>query len=480
MTTATITSATQLGKTTIRGDRLDVSEGNELLLDGVSASSLIDEFGSPLFVVSEAGLRDNFRRFHTAFVKNWPEKVEVLYAMKANPTLAVRSILSEEGAGADCFSVGELEAALGTGTPARLVVLNGSNKSAAALRLAVESGVGVNIDADDEVDRLIALASEMSDRRPIQVKLRLKVLPKSFESFSSDSTGKAGEDLREYLMRKKWGFTVEPAAVIIRRLLAHPALDLTGYHLHVPRVTQDASFLAGWAGQLAEDIAALRDLTSYTPSVMDIGGGWPRERDPESRSLELNATTIEDYAAAVCAALRDGLTAYQVRLPQLWLEPGRYLVGNAVALLGTVGSIKRDCDLVWVNTDISTNLLARIDATGCVHHVIAATGMHRPLDEVATIAGSTCVDSFLAQDRDVPIYQRGDLVAVLDAGMYAESTSNQFNGLPRPATVLLNGGRADLIRRAEKTRDVFARDVIPARLRVTSTAFGGAESKETK
>src|SRR5262249_48917569 len=150
-------------------------------------------------------------------------------------------------------------------------------------------------------------------------------------------------------------------------------------------------------------------------------------------------------------------------LPELWLEPGRYIVGNAVLMLASVGAIKRDAGRMWVHVDACTNHLMRIDTSASWHQILPASGMDAPLDAIVDIVGSTCIPSVLGTDRPMPALQAGDVIAILDTGMYADAISNQFNGVPRPATVLIGNGDAVVIRRRETIDDLYARDVIPPR-----------------
>ena len=212
-------------------------------------------------------------------------------------------------------------------------------------------------------------------------------------------------------------------------------------------------------------VVAIHEATGFHPRILDLGGGWPRERDPESRSLARNPHTIEEYANEVSRAMLPVLRHAAISIPELWLEVGRYLVGNAVCLLGRVGAIKRDLNQVWINVDCSTNTLMRVDTSASRYHVFAASGMFRPLVERAHVVGPTCIDSLFAEGHPMPRVKRGDAVAILDAGMYAETTSTQFNGIPRPATVLVSGHRHELIKRRETVEDVFALHRIPERLR---------------
>lgn len=445
-------------------DCLAVSEEGDLLIEGMPARSLADQFGTPLYVISEAAIRGSYRRIEAAFSRAWPSRVRVLYAIKANNNQAVRQLLALEGAGSDCFGEAELYASFLGGADPNLVVVNGSNKSPEEIRRAVALGVRINIDAEEEID-LIAQAAHATDRLG-RVALRLKVAPDDLASGGSDYFAVPAGLLSDFLEREKWGFSLTGAIPLLKDILQRAELRLEGYSTHVGRFSADPQTYALWARGLARMVVSLGRELSYWPATLNLGGGWPRERDPESRLRGSCAAPIEEYAEAVCAALRVELLNGDAPPPELWLESGRYVVGNAAVLLGRVGAIKRDCGRVWVNVDASTNNLMRRDTSESAYAVVPAERLREPLAETVDVVGPTCVESRLGDDVRMPILRRGDLIAVLDAGMYAETTSTQFNGLPRPATVLVGGDQVDLIKERETLADVFEKHRIPERLRI--------------
>jgi diaminopimelate decarboxylase len=444
-------------------DRLGVSDSGDLRIEQCGVRELLDHYGSPLFVASEATLRENYQRIYRAFANIWPASVEILYAIKANNNLAIRSVLYSEGAGSDCFGVAEMYATFMGGADPAFVVLNGSNKTQEELAKAVELGVTINIDSEDEIEVLNALA-EVVDR-VANVNVRLKIVPPEYASEASDYFG-VPTALDQYLRREKWGFSTDAAIRLVERIGNCRNLRQTGFSLHVGRVSSRPEMFRMWAAETARIVTAIKKATGFSPNTLDIGGGWARERDPESRSLELNPYTIEHYAKAVGDTLLSSFRQNGLKIPQLWLEVGRYIVGNALMLIGTTGTIKRDAGQTWINVDCSTNTLMRVDTAASRHHVFAATEMHRPLTEVAHVVGPTCIDSFFAENHRMPSMKRGDPIVILDTGMYAETTSTQFNGMTRPATVLVSGRRHELIKRRETIEDVFALHRIPERLRI--------------
>lgn len=382
------TPADQLNELKTSSDRLDIDGNGDLVIEQVSASALLEKFGSPLYVTSEATLRENFRRIQTAFAHAWPKPVNVMYAIKTNTNLAIRAILHQEGAGGDCFGEGELHATFEGGADPVKIALNGSNKSIESLRIGVEKGVTVNIDAREEIDQLVTICQALG--KTVKVNIRLKAMSDNYQAVNNEYLG--GADLVEYVRRSKWGFSVETAEHLVKDIQTKPELDLTGFSCHIGRVSQGLAFLKEYGRSVGSMVVALELRTGFTPRVLDIGGGWARQRDPESKSLALHETQVEECVSAACGAILNQLNGARLEIPVLWAEPGRYIIGNAMILLSTVGNVKQDLGLTWVNIDASTNDLPRIDTSGSAYHVVAASGMHRPSDQVVSIVGGTCAD----------------------------------------------------------------------------------------
>lgn len=206
-------------------DSLAVGPGGELLIDGCSARSLVERFGSPLYVISERTLRRNLRRLIDGLAARWPRPTRVLYAIKSNNNLAIRAIANSEGAGGDCFGLGEIYATFAGGADPAMIVLNGSSKPDAELARAVELGLTVNIDGEDEAPRLAALAPAAGRR--IGVNLRLKIAAPSLDRFAPDYAG-AGSGMTDEVLPAQWGLSIPLAARIAREVSALPSLDLRG------------------------------------------------------------------------------------------------------------------------------------------------------------------------------------------------------------------------------------------------------------
>lgn len=446
-------------------DRLWVGPDGALMVDKCSADDLVRQFGSPQFVLVEATLRENFKRMRNAFSAEWPGEVAILHSIKANANIAVRSVAHAEGCGSDCSSLGELAIAEFGGTSSRLTTLNGSNKQEEEVKRATAMGAVVVIDSVEEVSGIAAWAQEIG--RTARVMIRLRPFdPRFFEDFQSDGYPQSG-GYADTIGRKKWGLSPASARAAMAEIGSRPALLLEGFHAHIGRFSRSVDLFAHNLGFAAGIVADLSRATGYWPSILDIGGGWPRDRDPEARSREPNPVTIERYAAAACNSFEQAFEPLALPFPELWIESGRYALGNAGVLLATVGVVKRDADRTWVNIDASGELMVLVQNFGAMNHVTVATDMERPLSMHADIVGPTCVAALFAKQCPLPAVRKGDLVAVLDAGAYAEAQASQFNSIPRPATVLVNGEHADLIRRRETLEDLLAPQLVPTRLRRT-------------
>jgi diaminopimelate decarboxylase len=406
-------------------------------------------------------IRANVRRLRAAFEERWAQ-VTLLFATKANSNLAIRRILVQEGTGGDCFGLGELELSLRAGVPREKLVMNGSNKQSEAVRAAIDCGVTLNIDDPSELDSTAAIAEELGRRAHIC----LRLLP-----FSYVDPATLAPDLCQIAADRshdKWGMDRQTLHEIVPRALADERLRLRGLHLHVSRLRPTTEHFTLAAQLVAVCMTELRDMYGWEPELLDFGGGYAHERDPESGEPAGShpVATPEEYAEAITATLRAALAERRLREPHLLLEPGRRLVSNATVLLTRVGVVKRLPSGVatWVNVDASTNHCPRAPLQGYYYEIVHATKGCSVPEMTANVVGPTCVVDLLGEGRSLPAVATGDLLAVLDVGGYAEVLSNQFNMLPRPANVLVTDSDSVIIRRPESIDDMLATQVVPAHL----------------
>lgn len=445
-------------------DQLSVDKTGNLLIEEVSARELINQYGSPLYVLSETTIRKNYNRIKKAFEKNWPKPINILYAIKSNPNIAIRSILYSEGAGGDCFSLGEIQATFEGGADPEKIVVNGSYKPDEVIQKAIKLGLTINLDSEEEVDSVERIAIKMGSS--VKVAIRMKVLPEDyFKDFESDLFKRP--DFLNSMRRSKWGEIEDGVLRIIKRLKDHSHLKLFGYHTHLGRASREPQMFGAISFECAKSISNIFQKTGFAPSMIDLGGGWARERDPESGGDTQNPYSIENYAEEVCKTMLPIFEKKKVPLPEIWIESGRYLIGNAGVFLTSVGLIKEDKDLnfTWVNVDSSTNDMLQVDLFDYKYSALVAEGMNRPNSQKVDLVGMTCVPSVFLRDFNIPNIQVGEIIAILDSGMYSEAKGNNFNSLPRPASALVRGNVSYLIRKRETINDLFSSMKVPVHLR---------------
>ena len=440
---------------------LAVHDGR-LRVEGCAASDLAARFGTPLHVVSEDQLRRNARRLHAAFAAAWPHgDVRLLPSIKANLTLALRHVLNEEGTGCDVFGAGELEVALRAGTDPALISLNGPAKDDALLERAVRLGVRVTLDSADELERLGAVAGRLGRRAVARVRLR----PPLPGLTAPTDLAASPVPIAEAVLAYKPGI----ALADLLGVRVPDGVEVRGAHLHFPRHTTDvearATAVRAFAAQVGELSAA---WGGWRPRELDVGGGIPSPRDPTGRALEREVAPpapLDAYARAtgdaLAAGLRDaGLDPGGIALE---VEPGRALYGDAGVHLTRVLHVKRDGARTFVETDTSEAFLP----DGLVEHnawTVLAADAPEATGPPVDVVGRSCGFDVLAPAAALPAVAPGDVLVVLDTGAYQDATSSTFNALPRPATVLVTGARAEVVKRAETLDEVLARDVVPVRL----------------
>jgi diaminopimelate decarboxylase len=452
-------------------DCLSVRDG-ALYVEGCAVEDLADRFGTPLHVISEDELLRNVERFRAEFGSRWPGELLLLPSLKANPALALRAVLNRAGVGCDVFGPGELEAALRTGTEPSLISVNGPMKGDALLERAVRAGTLITLDSRDELPRVLDAARRVGVRATVRLRVRPDL--KSFEGPSEMSP--EGLSIRGAVQRYKAGIPTEDLLALGRDELFDPALDLAGLHWHIARQSADPAVWAGAVDAIGDLLGRLRDLwPGWVPRQLDIGGGFPVPRDPFGRRSPLRADAPDHapelalYAEAICdrLAARLGELDIDPAAVRLELEPGRSLFADAGVHLATVRNIKRQTlpePLVWVETDTSDAYLPDVNLElnrwTCLpaQDPLADPTLH------ADVTGRTCALDVLISDAQLAPVEIGDVVAFLDTGAYQDATASNFNALGRPGTVLVSGDQAELIRRHETIDEVFARDVIPARL----------------
>ena len=407
-------------------------EGGVLQLDGLAATELADRFGTPLVVYSEAALRERARMFLRA-----APAALVVYGTKAFPNVAVMRLLAEEGIGADVSTLGELAFARRAGIAGERLLVHGNNKSDEELRAAAEAGALVVLDAPDEPDRAAAAGV-----RRVLVRVTPGVEAETHEAIRTGHRG------------SKFGLDVDDAAQAVRAALA-AGLEVEGLHVHVGSQLADARAHLLAVSLLAAFAERCRHELDWVPRTIDIGGGFGIrhvEAEPEP--------PVEELVRTVATAVEREWPSRGLDAPRLIVEPGRALVGPTAFTLYRVGAIKRAGDRRYVAIDGGMSDNPRPQLYQARYTAVLANRADEEPDDVFAIAGKHCESGDVLIERaELPEPRRGDLIAVPATGAYTLGMASNYNGVPRPAAVLVGGGEARLIRERETVDDLLAREV---------------------
>lgn len=414
---------------------------NELCCGAVPLRSLAMEYGTPLYVYSADQILARAALFQDAF---GDRAYTVCYAVKANSSLAILRMLGECGCGFDIVSGGELArviAAAGehAGEWTGRVVFSGVGKTADEIDAALAAGILVfNVESEAELE-LLAERAELLQRR---ARFALRVNPDVFaETHPYISTG---------LSAHKFGIPIALARKVYLRVRDSKWLDAVGVSVHIgSQIRQVEPFAAALervatlVRQLREDAIAIR--------YVDAGGGLGIEYTGNKFSPD---EKVYAYADALRLALGN-LDAH------LLIEPGRFLVGQAGALVSHVLYTKQNGDKKFVITDAAMNDLIRPALYQAHHEIVPVMRVEGAPVETVDVVGPVCESGdFFARDRSLPELEQGDLLALLDAGAYGLSLSSNYNTRLRPAEVLVEGATARLIRRRETYEELFAPEMV--------------------
>ncbi|KZX15335.1 diaminopimelate decarboxylase [Methanobrevibacter filiformis] len=423
---------------------LKINQKGNVEIGGADTISLAEEYGTPLYVIDEKRIRDNYNRVNNAFTKYY-KNFKIFYAEKANTNLAVMRILEEEGSSIDAVSPGEVYTALETGFTPDRILFTGNNITNEELKYVYEQEVILNIDSISALKRLAKITS------PNGLKLSFRVNP-NVGAGHHDHCITGGP-------MSKFGIMEEEAADVYN-LAKDLGFNPIGMHSHIGSgILNPEPFKLATESMMniAGDVAANANIDF---EFLDFGGGLGIPYTPEENLLD-----IDNFAKEIVGIYKSKLNEFGIGKPAMYIEPGRYIVGDAAYLLLRVNSVKQSYRK-FIGVDAGFNTLLRPAMYDSYHHIVVANKANATPTEKVDIAGNVCESGDLfARDRILPKIEEGDLIAILNAGAYAFSMSSQYNSRPRTAEVLVNNGESELVRERETYKDLFNNQIIPERLK---------------
>ncbi|MGC1646114.1 MAG: diaminopimelate decarboxylase [Candidatus Sulfotelmatobacter sp.] len=403
--------------------------------EDVSLQKLAMQHGSPLYVYSAAMIRERYTAFDAAFRE---QLHTICYSVKANSNLSILRMLARKGCAFDVVSGGELERVLVADRKStKKVVFSGVGKTREELTAALKAGIMLfNVESESELWALAECAGRLRKMAPLALRVNPDV---AAETHPYISTG---------LRKHKFGVPIREARALYAKASGARYLKVRGVSVHIgSQITDTAPF-----GEAMARVADLvRELRSDGHSIdyVDAGGGFGIAYEKPS-ALGFSAD-VAAYARALATPLR----RLDVRL---LLEPGRSIIGPAGILLTSVIYRKQNDGKRFLVVDAAMNDLIRPALYGAYHEIIPVTRTVNQAahSEVTDIVGPVCeTGDFFARDRELPVVEQGELLAILDAGAYGMVLASNYNTRPHPAEVLVNGTSAKIIRRKEKVSDLL-------------------------
>jgi diaminopimelate decarboxylase len=405
-------------------------------MDDSTLQKLALEYGTPLYVYDGDLIVERCRLFAGAF-RDFPVMVKCCYAVKANTNLAILRLIRREGFGADIVSAGELDAALKAGFRPQDIIYTSNGKSEADMRAAVDAGVNVTADNTADIDLLKKVGGSS---------IAFRVNP--------DVGANTHPKISTALAGSKFGlhFQDDLAFNAVRKAL-DAGLKVTGIHCHIGSNIKDTSAFQEAAHKMVSFALRLKEEVGIMLDFIDFGGGLGvRYRDED-------AVTPEEFGKAFRNIVADGIHRLGYK-PQVWFEPGRYLVAESGLLLARALSVKRTPTKNIINVDAGFNNLIRPAMYDAYHNIRIAgrAGSNVRYD----VAGNLCESGdIFGKDRMLPEAEAGDLVVIENAGAYGYSMASNYNSMPLPAEVLVRGGKADLIRQRQSIQELYIRQKVP-------------------
>ena len=383
-----------------------------LAIEGYSCERLAEEFGTPLYVLSENRIRHNFRALNGELTTAY-HNVLVCPAYKANSHLAVCRIYQMEGAGAEVVSPFELRMALETGVEPEKIVYNGPVKKTGDLEFAISSGVGlINADSFAELERMQESAERVQKPCNFGIRINLGIHPDTHPHLATAQ--------REH----KFGVWIDDALAAYENAVKKPNLRIVGIHCHIgSNIIQPQVFIEA-AATMFRFAKQVNEKIGVRLTKIDLGGGIGFPYQPESPIL-----TYSDFASSILTKNTDALQ--ELGNPTVIFEPGREIIADAGILLTRVEVVKRQGNINWGIVDAGMNTFIRPALYEARHQVIHAGKASMQASRLYDLGGPCCESGdIIAKGVVLPELEQGDLLAVLDVGAYGFTMSSNYNAQP--------------------------------------------------
>lgn len=420
----------------------------QLYFDGCKLEELAKKYGTPLYVVSEDIIRYKCAEVKTSFLNKYPNTM-AFYASKAFLTISMCKIIKEEGLGMDVVSGGELYVAIKGGINPDNIMFHGNNKTIEELKMAVTYNVGRIV--VDSVDELLVL-KEITEEMKKEINILFRITPNiKCNTHTYISTGqkdsKFGIPLIEEIIKEA-----------INIAMNSKYINFKGIHFHVGSQLFDNSSHINAVKNTADLIKNIKESMDIEIEELNVGGGFGIKYIEEDEPKPLSY-----FIDAIMKTIYEKFNEYNLKIPRVFIEPGRWMVGEAGVTLYTIGTIKEIPEVrTYVSVDGGLPDNPRTALYTAKYSAYVPSKMNEERDKVVTIAGKCCESGdIIIWDLKVPYsIERGDILAVMSTGAYNYSMASNYNKIAKPAVVMLRNGKDRVVVRRETYKELIALDVV--------------------
>jgi len=410
-------------------------------------TKIANKYGSPTYIYDWDLIKSRYLDFRDGFKKHYP-KVKVHYAYKANTNLNIISYLTSLGAGAECISIGEMKFALKAGQTGENIIFTSNSKSGSELEFAIKNKILINIDSLSGLENLVKILNKL--KTPTRVCFRINP---DVETTSTHKHISTGHKFTKFGLMYLNGDVYKAA----KKAIENQWISFDGIHSHIGSQILESKPFEKNAKILSSVALEIKRKFGHEIKFINMGGGLGIPyRDNQA------GFSPERLANIVCPIVKKNFAAFK-NLPEIWLEPGRYLVAQSGVLLAKVNSVKMTDIKNFINVDTGFNHLARPIMYEAYHRVRILNGKSKT--KKFQVAGNICeTGDMLTQDRLLPKPEVGDVVAFLDSGAYGFSMASEYNSFYLPAEVAIKGQKDYLIRKREGFEDLLRNQTIKKQL----------------
>ncbi|WP_091494980.1 diaminopimelate decarboxylase [Amphibacillus marinus] len=425
---------------------VEINDLDHLTIGGIDVTYLAEKYGTPLFVYDVEQIRANAKAFVNGF-KELNIPAQVAYASKAFSSIAMLQVAKQEGLSLDVVSQGELYTAIQADFPMDKVHMHGNNKSVAELEMAIEHNIGcIVIDNFHEIQ----LLEELLQKHDRSIHALLRVTP-GIEAHTHDYILTGNED-------SKFGFDLAngQAEEAFKQIKRNSRIQLKGLHCHIGSQIFETDGFVMAIRRLFETLANWHERYGYQADVLNLGGGFGIRYTKEDEPLAL-----ESYVEVLVKEITEQAHYYKLNSPEIWIEPGRAIVGNTAITLYTVGSKKEIPNVrnyIAIDGGMTDNI--RPALYQAKYDAILANKAAREKTYQTAVAGKCCESGdMLLWDLLLPEVEPGDILAVFSTGAYGYSMSSHYNRFPKAAVVFVENGHDKLVMRRESYQDLIRNDL---------------------